>query len=241
MTLLLLIACHPQRPPAAIPGDAAADWAAVTARAQQLLAAGPVSAPFTIRLETAERTLHAQGALVVRPPDHFRIELSGPIGPPQLVIVGDGAAVTAWVASRQEVHRAEDAEGLLRGLTGGQAGLVGVTAVLLGQLPDLGVPTHTDEAGRTWTAEGAGSLTATAAGGSLRSLGARDPVGGPLLALTLTPGAPYPEALDAHLPTLGVRAELDFGVWKVATPPDAAFLLAIPPGATVLPLELGPR
>lgn len=238
--ILLLLAC---RHPAVVPPpatDPAADWAAVAARAPDVAGSGAVAASFSIRLETAERAVNAQGAMVVRPPDRFRVEISGPIGPPQIILVSDGAAVSAWVASRQELHRAEDAEALLRGLTGGQAGLAGVTLVLLGQLDDLGPPTSAEGATRTWSVADTGALSATVGGGALRGLSARDAAGTTLLDLVIEPGSPYPLGLDATLPSLAARAELDFGNWKPVNPPDTAFTLPVPPGVTVRPLVLSP-
>lgn len=243
--LLLLLACAkvPEPPPRA---DPASDWASVAARASTVAAGGAVAAKFDIHLLTGDKGLNAQGALVVRPPDDVRIEVSGPIGPPQLIIVSDGAAISVWMPGKQTFLRADDAEATLRDLTGGVAGAEAVALLLLGQLADLGVPATDDAAAlgdpwtRAWRVPDRGLLVARADRGALVELHARDASGADLLDLHLDAGRPYPKELHAELPTLRTSVDLDFGAWKPATPPDAAFTLNPPFGVPVRPLALGP-
>lgn len=255
MLLVLLLAC---RPPPSPMGPLAADAALAAARATRADAMVPVSARFSLHLETPESTVNAPGALLVRPPDDFRIEISGPIGPPQIVVACDGKRLVAWHAPKSTLYVADDAATALAGLTGGAAGFEVLTALLLGQYaepsaqglsamgPDEWPPRDAPEAGPpsqwrwTWCEPGGACVTEglSQASGRLVAVEASTPMR-PLLSASLRPGALWPERLDVHLVPLNVRAELAFTAWTPASPTDAAFTLTTPPGATVTPLVLG--
>lgn len=258
LPLLALLACH--RPPPAPTEPLSADAARTAALAQREAGLVPVAARFSIRLESSSGTVNAAGAIVVRPPDAFRVELSGPIGPPQLVVASNGTAINAWLAGKTTYYQGDDAAAALRGLTGGAAGLELVTALLLGQLsePDAvgltvtgPVPFPRDgdtlpHAGPewrwTWCTEAAACVTEGLAQptGRLTTVDATAS-GLPLLHAEVTPGAatPWPSALEIRILPLGARATVEFHSWAPATPPDAAFELAPPPGATITPLAVG--
>lgn len=209
----------------------------------------PVSARFSLHLVTPTSNVSASGAMVVRPPGAFRVEISGPIGPPAVVLATNGVGLGALLTGKNTFYSAENAEGALRALTGEAAGLDLVTALLLGQFvePGAGLVASGPLAGESaagptfvWTwCTASGSCLAeglSMATGRLVGVQARGADGKVLLDATLTPGSdlPWPEGLDVDLPSLGTHATAAFHSWTPATPPDAAFTLLPPPDAVVL-------
>lgn len=206
-------------------------------------APGPMASAFDLRVATPERTISANGALVVSPPARFRIEVRGPIGPPQLVIVGDGEGVTAWLAGENALVMAPDAGARIRGYTGGDVGLDALASLLIGRLPALGRPDlfqPTRPPTYRWAGPGQSHLDVTldTRSAHLSALALADELGQALLEADVRGGA-WPERLEVRVPPKGIVAELSFGEWRAAEPLDAAFSLPPPPGATVRPLNLG--
>jgi hypothetical protein len=248
-----LSGCH--RPPAGPVADLPATDALSAALRFHDAGLVPVSARFGLTLVQGDSTVNASGAMVIRPGGSLRIEISGPIGPPALVIAADGHALHALQTGKNTFYSADDAEGALRTLTGGAAGLDIVTALLVGQLavPTGGpvavgpMPGESASGGTyvyQWCRETGGCLAEgiSRATGRLLTLHATGPDGATLLDATLQPGSegPYPSALTVTLPSLHTSAAATFHAWTPATPPDAAFTLTAPPGATVLPLPPKP-
>ena len=242
-----LAACHRPVPTSVIQQDPAV----LLARAMAVPATEPVSNRFSIHIHTPDQDVTAWGALVVRSPDHFRIEVAGPIGPPVLIVACDGQDVNAWLATQQNFYAGEGADRTLRALTGGAAGLDVLTALLVGQLPAmLGTPSGAAAAppfGWTWWWQAPDGSRLTAAldtrTSRLVDVAAQDAAGRVLLHAELTHGDPtsrYPTTLAAELPTLYASVQIDFGAWRPADPPDGAFHIAPPPGAHIKPLNGAP-
>lgn len=249
-----LFGCHPVRvPEEVVLTDAATTLAA--ARHYREAALLPVNARFSLHLETGGKSVNASGAAVIRPPDHVRIEVSGPLGPPALVIAADGRAANVWQAGKGIYYQGLDADAVLRELTGGAGGLDLVTGLLLGQHVEPAVPEAVTasppvavmvgaDAGWMWRwCDAAGTCleeTLTARGGHLVAVHAVGADGQTLLDATLTPqsGSPWPGRLTVSLPTLAVLADLRFMSWTPFSAPDGAFLLPAPAGATIVPLSL---
>lgn len=246
LCLLPALGCH--RVPSALPAQ---DPASLLARALAVPASEPVANRFNIHIHTGDSDVTAWGALVVRSPDHFRVEVAGPIGPPVLVVACDGADVNAFLSTKQEFYAGPGADATLRRLTGGAAGLDVLTALLVGQLPDvLGTPAGTAAAppfGWTWwwTAPDGSRLTATLDTRTSRlvDVDAQDPAGRVLLHAELThadPTSRYPTHLSADLPTLYASVQVNFGAWRPAAPPDTAFQIQPPPGVHIRTLGAAP-
>lgn len=237
---LLTIGCHRAPPPLM----ATQDPATLLTHALAVPPTTPVSNRFNIHIHTPDQDITAWGGLVVRAPDHFRVEIAGPIGPPVLIIACDGAAVNAWLAPKQTFYAGPDADATLRTITGGSAGLDVVAAMLVGQLPSvLGVPAGSAaeppyEWTWWWTSPDGSRLSAGLDTRTTRlvDVRAQDPAGRVLLQARLTHAdltSRYPTRLSADLPTLYASVQVDFGEWRPATPTDAAFVIAPPAGATL--------
>lgn len=201
---------------------------------------GPSSTTFDLRLELPDSRVNAQGALLVSPPDRFRIEVRGPIGPPQVVVVSDGKSLKTWLAGKNELYTADEADATIASYTGGETGIEALASLLLGRLPALGPPDLVQPGGEPafrWAGRGQSHVdvaldprTAHLAGLSLA-----DESGAGLLTAKVE-GNQWPQRLWVNLPQQGITATLEFEEWKPAQPSDAAFLLAAPPGAVVKPL-----
>lgn len=220
------------------------DPAALLARAVSEPAPGPASAQFDLRLEMPGSRINANGAVLVAPPDRFRIEVRGPIGPVQVVVVSDGKGLRTWVASNNELYTADDADAAITAYTGGEAGLEALASMLLGRLPPLGQPdlvkvdpVQGAPPSYRWTGRGESHVDAALDPRTARlvALALADEVGALLLDARVE-GKDWPERLTAVLPQQKITATLEFEEWNPAEPTDAAFLLAAPPGAVVKPL-----
>ncbi len=237
----LLAGCPPKAPPELPPLEV--DPMELLGRALAEPPPGPSAATFDLRLVTPEQSVSANGALVVAPPNRFRVEVRGPIGPPQLVIVSDGTGITAWLAGKNEIVTAADADARIREITGGEVGLEALASLLFGRLPALGQPDFVKPErppAYRWAGPDQSHLDVTldTRTAHLAALTLSDAMGASLLEADVA-GKAWPERLDVRIPTKGVVAQLTFDEWRPAEPPDAAFTLPIPPGATVRPLDLG--
>lgn len=243
--LLLLVGCHHRGPVGVDPTLTQPADALVAAEATRNVGLVPVMAKFNLQLQSPKDAVNAQGMLLVSPPNRFRIEISGPIGPPALVIASDGTAVNALLPGKGIYYAGPDAETALRGLTGGAAGLDVVTALLVGQFVQPGPlgPSVPESGGWTWswTREDGTRLAETlgAAGGKLVALDVTKADGGSLLAADLvpTPGSPWPASMHVELAPIGTTADVRFSSWQAAAPSATAFTLAAPEGAVVKELS----
>lgn len=234
--ILLLLACAHHAPPAAAPEPAtAADQADVLARARAEAAPGAELATFSVTLRTPKDAATAQGTLLWGAPDHFRIELHGPIGPPVFVVVCDGHTLTAWNTMKGTASRADDAEAAVRGLTGGAVGLSAIGTLLVGRLPALDGLVW-DGQGYAWTMPEGPTVTAVLdrASAHLLGLGAHTSTGDTLLDARFTPGV-WPSTLAVSLPTLGTIADVRFASWEPVSPPDTAYTVTLPGSVVVSP------
>jgi hypothetical protein len=243
---LLLLACAPKAPPVLVPVTPESPEALL---AQALGEAPPaaLAAPFGVQLTTSTDRVSASGTLLYGGPDRFRVELRGPIGGPALILVSDGAGLTAWQAGPNRLLTAADADARLGAATNGAVGLETLAAVLIGRMPALGAPSASRvvEGGAIydWTTPDGARAEAEVDGRTARPVRVEvlGPKGDAWLAASLVPGAVGalgPDAIAVTLPTLGASAEVDYGDWAVAAPPDAAFRLPTPAGAEIVPLEL---
>jgi len=242
VSALLLAGCHPVAPPA----PDVADPAALLARARAEAAPSPAFAQFSAVLTTPQQSMSLSGTLVVAPPDRFRVELRGPIGPAQVIVTCNGKDVSAFIAPKNTYYRAYDADGTLGRLLAGGEGLRGAavaTSLLLGRLPELPTaPTLTavgPVATAAWTRSDGASFNAgfESRFGHLVDARATDAHGVVLFSGAWEPAA-SPTALRVKLPTLGASADVRFDAWQAASPADAAFQLEPPPGAIVKVLDL---
>ncbi|MDP2315545.1 MAG: hypothetical protein Q8P41_21785 [Pseudomonadota bacterium] len=237
--LLALAGCPPKAPPPELPLGPI-DPAALLERAATEAAPGPSAATFDLRVELPEQHVSAQGVVIVAPPDRFRIEVRGPIGPAQVVVVSDGTRLTTWLAGKNQVYVADQADATLSAYTGGEAGLEALASLLLGRLPALGTPDLLRREGVPefrWTGPGQSHVDATLdpRTAHLVALALADEAGAALLDARVQ-GREWPEELVAVLPQQRITATLEFDEWKPAAPPDTAFVLAPPPGSEVKPL-----
>lgn len=243
VALLLLAGCPPKRPPEGPVGPF--DAAEVLERARAAPFEAPVLATFDVKLATPSDRASANGLLLLDPDGRFRLELSGPIGGPAVIVACDGEELDAWQSGKNIFWTAGAVEEALRDASGGEAGLGAIATVFAGRLPaDLGDPDATDTDGDgypryTWAGPDDSRLVAVLdpRNGRLRGLSAFDEDGKAWLRAELEPGD-FPEHLSVELPVHGVQAELDFDAWKPASPTDAAFTLSPPPGAEIKKLEL---
>jgi hypothetical protein len=236
IALLLWLAGCPKAPPTS---PEVADPLALVAQARAESLPGPVYAPFTAVVALPESRVTASGTLVVAPPDRFRIELRGPIGPPQVVVTCDGDALRTWVLGKNTVFTVPHADAsvatlLFPDLSEAErpGGSDTATSLLLGRLPAIpGTPVASAPAGVEWTRGDGGTVVAALdpLTAHLVSLEVHGPAGS-AFAGAWTPGA-FPEAARIDLPNIGVTLDLKFGEWKGASPMDAAFMLPTPAGA----------
>jgi hypothetical protein len=240
---LLLLGCPPRHPPEAGPPPDPAELLRVV-RAEP--PAGASVGPFSIHIHSPDTNATAAGTLLVGPPDRFRLEVRGPIGGPALIVASDGKVLSIWQAGKATFWNAEDAEGALRGLTGGVAGLAQIDQILLGRLPELGDPSEMGVDGPnaryTWKGPSGSTLVAEVdpATARLVELEGLDGAGGQWIHATWEPGL-YPKSMRVELPRQGIEAGLVFDDWSPAKPEPGVFHLVPPEGATIRPLELQPR
>ena len=238
--ILLLLACahHPVEVPC-ISGPDSPALAAL--RRNEILGAGPVAVAFNIRIQKPDGEVNARGALLVAPPDRFRLEISGPIGPPQIVVASDGAALGAYVAGKKRFYVQPAVDLAVGRLTNGTMDADGVVAMLLGVLPAVGagvqqVPT---ESGRLADQAAGGPVASFGLDceGRLASVGAGDSQTGAAFVAYWQGGLRYPSQVDATIHRIGLHVHVDFADWRPVHPTDAVFTLAAPPGFEVLPFE----
>ncbi len=243
--LLFLCACKPVEAPRLDVADPAALYARALAEPQP----PSMYAHFDAAIAAPGQRLALNGTLVVSPPDRFRVELRGPIGPVQLVVTCDGKDVRAWVAPKNSFYQADDADGTLARLLGaGQEvhGAAVATSLLMGRVPALPMAPELTAAGPVATArwaraDGANfSLGIDGRTAHLVDARATDEEGVVLFSGAWVPGE-WPRALNVVLPTLEASADVSFGKWAPATPTDAAFTLTAPPGSLLVPLVLVPK
>lgn len=246
LALGLVAACHHPPPPLLVVQDPAS----LLAHALAVPSTEPVSNRFGIHIHTPDQDVTAWGGLVVRAPDHFRIEIAGPIGPPVVIVACDGVDVNAWLSTKQTFYTGTNADLTLRRITGGAAGLEVVTAMLVGQLPAvLGSPAGSAASPPVlwtwwWTAPDGSRLTTALDTRTSRliEVNAQDPAGRVLLSARLTHAdltSRYPTRMSADLPTLYTSVQVDFGEWRPASPTDAAFHISAPAGAATKALGGG--
>jgi len=232
MSLLLLLACA-HRPGAGV-GDCVPAASTVESFRLDRLADGPMLGRFSVGIRTREDQVQARGNLLVDPAGRFRLDVSGPVGPPQLVVASDGAALSAYVAGKKRFYAAPDAAELLTRASGGGLGPTDVGLVLLGALP--GALGAAEGGAARWTSpEGAWVAASLACNGALRTLEAgKSPEYA--LKVEVEPGRRTPEALTVVVPSLGAEVALRFEKWEPASPPETVFRLEPAPGFEVLDL-----
>lgn len=244
LSLALLAGC-PKPGPVVVAADAVPEDVMERARAEA--APGPVYSNFTAVLSTENGRVTASGTLVVAAPNQFRVELRGPIGPPQLVVACDGTAVRAFVASKNTWYESLDANrdvGALLG-AGDLPGAAIATALLLGRLPPIPEAPVLSAAGPvanlSWARSDGAALSIGLDGATahLVDAHAQNAAGERLLDAAWVPGV-WPEGLTLSLPTLKAGADVRFGSWQPATPTPAAFTLPQPLGSTALPFPFSP-
>lgn len=240
LVLALLSGCPKPTPEAPLP---TVDPRELLARATAEAPPGASAATFDLRVESPEQNVNANGALVVSPPDRFRVEVRGPIGGPALVVVSDGTRLRAWLASKNELLTADTADAVIAGYTGGEVGLEALASLLLGRLPTLRAPDlvrpETIPSYR-WVGPAQSHLDVALdpRSGHLAGFGLVDELGAELLSADVAGGEAWPTKLVARVPRKGIVATFEFDEWRPAAPPDSAFVLE-PEGAVVKPLELG--
>ena len=249
LILLFILGCGPKQPPLPAVGgfdtveqvrDAA--WARAVPSALQAKVSLNIDAP----RQGVKGT--ARGGLLLHEPGHVRLDLFSPIGTPLLFLAADGEALRLFSTTKGEFLQAEDAEGALRSLTGGAAGLNDVVSVLAGRLPFAGATlqgssreggvsrltfaspqgakaeveideaTLTTQAVRAFGASGELALSAT--------YGAYVNVGGALL----------PELVTVEIPPLDMRLTLTLSSWEVLAEAPTSFVLTPPQG--IVPQDL---
>lgn len=238
----LLAACKEVKPTS----PAVADPAALVARAHAEPAATPVYSAFSALLRLPDQTVSLQGTIVLGPPDRFRVELRGPIGPAQVIVTCNGTDATAWIAPKNTFGTLPNANGSFGTLLGAGEGVGGAAvaaSLLLGRLPQLAGTPDLRAAGSVatsiWTrGDGArfeasiDSLTA-----HLVTAHATDKQGVLLLDAAWEPGA-FPASMHVNLPTLGVVADVNYTEWKPAAPDPALFEGVAPEGAVLKTFDL---
>ncbi len=242
--LLFLGSCKPVEAPRLDVIDPAALYARALAEPRP----SSMYANFDAVIAAPGQRLALNGTLVVSPPDRFRVELRGPIGPVQLVVTCDGKDVRAWVAPKNSFYQADNADATLGKLLGaGQEvhGAAVATSLLMGRVPTLPVSPELGAAGPVATARWAradgASFSLGIDGRTAHLIDARatDEKGVVLFSGAWVPGE-WPRALNVVLPTLEASADVSFGKWAPATPTDAAFRLTAPTGSLLVPLVLVP-
>ena len=76
-----------------------------------------------------------RGGLVVHRPGKFRLEIYSPLGSPLVYAASDGKQVGIYVVTEQLWLGSDDAEGLLRSVTGGSAGIEDLVSLMIGRMP----------------------------------------------------------------------------------------------------------
>lgn len=116
-------------------GAASSDPASVLTAARAAPQPFALRAAYAVSIRRGEGTVSTRGALIVRAPDQFRVEVNGPVGTPLLIVASDGHALNVYNAQNSTFYRGADAPAALAELTGGALALSDVVRVLTGQIP----------------------------------------------------------------------------------------------------------
>ncbi len=232
---VLLVGCpRPKPPPAIVPADPTAALAAA-----QMVPGEPRQARFNVHVTTPDNDASTVGVLTLMPPDRLRLEIQTPLRTPMLLVVSDGTEVAVWRPRDRTVLRTPDAPAALGELTGGAVAMADAVALLSGRLP--GLPARViaaDTEGIAVALETPVPVSAILSPtGSLRSFEIHDDGGALQARLDVTPDATgLPATLRVELPGPAWVLDLTMRGWAPVAPPDAAFMLSTPAGATEVDL-----
>lgn len=131
MTLLLLLACGDKPGPGAA-GDAKSIAEMAWARDVPFALKGG----YSISIDAPKLGIGGttRGGLLVHRPDKFRLEIFSPLGSPLFYAASD-TALSLYLVTEETYFHTDDAEALLRGVTGGSAGVRDFIALITGRLP----------------------------------------------------------------------------------------------------------
>lgn len=219
----------------------------------------PVRARFGIKLRSKPLDLAASttGGLIVDRPGRGRVDLFGPMGAPVVTVGSDGVGLEVLLVGQKKDLVAADAEEVLRGTTGGVAGLDDLFAVLSGDPPfddapvrsvrDVAIPDDPNGAHQiVATLDGPkGTVVEVSLDPSTATperLVAFDRKGTVLMSATYDPfeavgDALMPTRVELYLPALDLTVEFKFRGWEVLATPPENLVPALPDGFTTESLE----
>jgi len=135
ISAVAIVGCRPPRPRPALP--------AVLPTAEQLLggiadrrrALTSLRAVARIAYESGAERAGARHAVVVRPPDHFHLEVLSPLGA-VAVVVCDGTELAVWIRRDRRTYRGPATAASVAAYTGVPVSVPDVVSVLLGLPPE---------------------------------------------------------------------------------------------------------
>ncbi len=247
LLLALTLSCgdKPKAPRAL--GDAQAVADAAWARAVPFA----LKAGYSVHIEAPRLGLSGttRGALIVHRPGKFRLDIYSPLGSPLVYAASDGKALGIYVAPEKMWLGSDDAEGLLREMTGNAAGLEDLISLMTGRLPFqdaeiLGAKTQGTEAIYTFAGPEDTKAIVVLDPRKLtsRRIEAYDPSGAMVLESDYEDYAKVgrsllPEEVRIKASSIDFLLELEFDVWdELGVIPDA-FEVPAPPGSRVVDLD----
>ncbi len=240
----LLLGCPRQAPPAI---SVETDPDLLSQRAAQREDPGVLRAGFRMRIEGSGSIIPGGlvGTLIRAPGGSFYSEVASGFGPKVLMVAANGESLSL-VLPREGLFTQElDAEGRIRGVTGGMMGLDGFSELLLGRLPSLDSPLIYDGAGsvghgyeatgfsgavvRVELDAGTGVVLRTRVETEEKKL---------LVLLEHTAGSDgLPEKSRLELGSSGMSLELDYSDWQALDASPVSFVMEAPSGVESVGLD----
>ncbi len=227
------------------------DAQAVADAAWQRAVPFALKAGYSVHIEAPRLGLSGttRGALIVHRPGKFRLDIYSPLGSPLVYAASDGKALGIYVAPEKMWLGSDNAEGLLREMTGNAAGLEDLVALMTGRLPFqdaeiVGAKNQGDEA--VYTFKGPEDTKAIVVLDprklTSRRIEAYDPTGAMVLEADYEDYSKVgrtllPEAVRIKASSIDFLLELEFDAWdEIGVIPDA-FQVPAPPGSRVIDLD----
>jgi len=206
---------------------------------------------FKVRSARLDLAGSTGGGLIVDRPGRGNLAIFGPLGAPLLTVQTDGVGLAVLTRQDRRHLLAEDAEEVLREVTGGVAGLDEILGLLVGVLPLEGSAVQSqrrvEQGGVQVSLAGPNDTAVVAlldpATATLSSLQARDAAGEVVLTAVYAPfaaldddGPLMPTEVSLTVPSLDLELNLRFKSWRALDEVPAVFALNPPPGFTTEPL-----
>lgn len=255
--LMLAMGCAKPRGPMVPVGDP--EVVVALARSRPMVDA--LNGRFSLTLDTGKREVTVPVSMLLDHPDRFRIEVYSPFGTPLVTSTSNGSALHVWSQRDRVFYAGNEAEAVLKRITGGEVGIEDFLAILTGKLPlpdaeilHIGRMVFEDD-GVVIVMLGPDDIRVRAVidpkTGLVRQLrvdppsddaGYTEPTGEPILQVTYSGQVRegktiFPQTIDVQMPRIGWAVSLNAKRWAALTEAPEAFDMSAPAGASIKDLR----